>query len=100
MAYFAQHGVLCKCGLTFNECHTCTKPDETPTCPKSGKRMKFLCQLGSFSDIKSSYSNVEPTDGMAQYFEKLNFWCDEKFIHFRRTDSTDNVLYNAKHINA
>lgn len=59
----------------------CGKPewlqeDETPTCPKSGKRMKFLCQLGSFGDIKLTYSNVVPTKGMAQYFEKLNFWCD------------------------
>lgn len=49
---------------------------ERITCPKSGNPMKFVCQLGSFSDIKSTYSNVEPSKGMAQYFEKLNFWCD------------------------
>ncbi len=63
--------------------------DETPTCPKSGKRMKFLCQLGSFSDIKSTYSNVIPTDGMAEYFEKLNFWCDGNlYIYIEPTSRT------------
>lgn len=56
--------------------------DETPICPKSGKRMKFLCQLGSFGGIKSTYSNVVPTRGMAQYFEKLNFWCDGNLYIF------------------
>lgn len=65
----------------------CGKPewlqdDDTPTCPKSGRRMKFLCQLGSFSEIKSTYSNVVPTKGMAQYFEKLNFWCDGNLYIF------------------
>lgn len=65
----------------------CGKPewlqdDETPTCPKSGKRMKFLCQLGSFSEIKSTYSNVVPTEGMSQYFENLNFWCDGNLYIF------------------
>ena len=63
--------------------------DETPTCPKSGKRMKFLCQLGSFSEIKSTFSNVEPTKGMAQYFEKLNFWCDGNlYIFIEPTERT------------
>jgi hypothetical protein len=56
--------------------------DGTPTCPKSGRKMKFLCQLGSFSEIKSIYSNVVPTKGMAQYFEKLNFWCDGNLYIF------------------
>ncbi|BDD05271.1 hypothetical protein [Aureibacter tunicatorum] len=56
--------------------------DETPTCPKSGNRMKFLCQLGSFSDIKSTFSNVIATEGMAQYFENLNFWCDGNLYIF------------------
>jgi hypothetical protein len=45
-------------------------------------QMKFLCQLGSFSNIKSSFSNVEPTEGMARYFEKLNFWCDGNLYIF------------------
>lgn len=56
--------------------------DGTPTCPKSGRKMRFLCQLGSFGDINATYSNVVPTKGMAQYFEKLNFWCDGNLYIF------------------
>ena len=55
---------------------------EIPKCPKSGKSMKFLCQLGSFSDIKATFSNVEPTKGMDEYFQKLNFWCDGNLYIF------------------
>ena len=44
--------------------------------------MKFICQLGSFSDIKAIFSNVKPTDGMEQYFQKLNFWCDGNLYIF------------------
>jgi hypothetical protein len=55
---------------------------EIPTCPKSGKPMRFLCQLGSFSGIESTYSNVDPEDGMEEYFEKLNFWCDGNLYIF------------------
>ena len=71
----------------FESIGICGQPDwlqadETPTCPKSGKRMKFLCQLGSFSDIKSTFSNVVTTDGMADYFEQLNFWCDGNLYIF------------------
>jgi len=54
----------------------------TPLCPKTNKPMKFLCQLMSFSGIKVSYSNVIPTRGMAEYFEKLNFWCDGNLYIF------------------
>ena len=62
---------------------------DVPRCPKSGKEMQFLCQLGSFSEIKSIYSNVEPTEGMAEYFEKLNFWCDGTlYIFFEPTSRT------------
>jgi len=69
----------------FESIGICGQPDwlqeaEIPTCPKSGKPMKFLCQLGSFSEIKSTFSNIVSTDGMAQYFEKLNFWCDGNLV--------------------
>jgi len=71
----------------FESIGICGQPEwlqdaEIPKCPKSGKTMKFLCQLGSFSEIKSTFSNVVPTDGMAQYFEKLNFWCDGNLYIF------------------
>jgi hypothetical protein len=55
---------------------------EIPKCPKSGKKMRFLCQLGSFSDIIAIKSNVVPSSGMEEYFEKLNFWCDGNLYVF------------------
>ncbi|GAA4376592.1 hypothetical protein [Hymenobacter koreensis] len=53
-----------------------------PICPKSGKPMRFVCQLGSFSEIRATYSNIEPTPNTAEYFEKLNFWCDGNLYIF------------------
>lgn len=55
---------------------------EIPLCPKTKKPMRFLCQLGSFSEIKSTYSNVEPQDGYEMYFNKLNFWGDGNLYIF------------------
>ncbi len=71
----------------FENIGICGEPDwlqeaEIPTCPKTGKSMKFLCQLGSFGEIKATYSNVEPTKGMEEYFQKLNFWCDGNLYIF------------------
>ncbi|MGX9987486.1 hypothetical protein [Soonwooa purpurea] len=60
-----------------------------PVCPKSGKQMRFLCQLGSFGKIKSTFSNVIPEDGMEIYFEELNFWCDGNiYIYIEPTSKT------------
>ncbi len=78
----------------FESIGICGEPDwlqeaEIPKCPKSGKPMKFLCQLGSFNNIKATYSNVEPTAGMEQYFENLNFWCDgDLYIFIEPTSKT------------
>jgi len=55
---------------------------ELPLCPKTKKAMRFLCQLGSFSDIKAEFSNVEPQDGYERYFNKLNFWGDGNLYIF------------------
>ena len=71
----------------FENIGICGEPDwlqeaEIPTCPKTGTSMKFLCQLGSFGEIKATYSNVEPTKGMEEYFQKLNFWCDGNLYIF------------------
>lgn len=71
----------------FESIGSCGQPEwlqeaEIPNCPINGKNMKFLCQLGSFSEIKAIYSNVEPTEGMSGYFEKLNFWCDGNLYIF------------------
>lgn len=71
----------------FESIGICGQPDwlqeaEIPNCPKSGNPMRFLCQLGSFSDIEATFSNVEPTKGMEEYFQKLNFWCDGNLYIF------------------
>jgi hypothetical protein len=55
---------------------------EIPSCPKSGKAMKFVCQLGSFGEIKATYSNVEPEEDTEMYFQNLNFWCDGNLYIF------------------
>lgn len=48
---------------------------DIPTCPKSGKTMKFLCQLNG--GVSTKRTNVDPKDEWhRQYFEKLNFWGD------------------------
>ncbi|TAE00207.1 MAG: hypothetical protein EAZ97_06540 [Bacteroidetes bacterium] len=55
---------------------------DVPICPKSGKPMMFLCQLGSCSNINAVYSNIKPEKGMEEYFQKLNFWCDGNLYIF------------------
>jgi len=46
-----------------------------PKCPKSGKRMKFLCQI--FEGVSTKSSNIEPVkESYRRYYEKLNFWGD------------------------
>ena len=44
-----------------------------PICPKSGKRMKFLCQLSG--GVSAKRTNVEPQDEWYRhYYEEMNFW--------------------------
>lgn len=51
--------------------------------------MRFICQLGSFGNIKATHSNVEPEEGMEGYFQKLNFWCDGNiYIYIEPTTKT------------
>jgi hypothetical protein len=71
----------------FESIGICGEPDwlqevDIPNCPKNGKPMRFLCQLGSFSDIEATFSNVNPAKGMEEYFQKLNFWCDGNLYIF------------------
>lgn len=56
---------------------------EIPSCPKSKKTMRFLCQLTSNS-VKTKRTNVNPEDEWyKQYFEDMNFWGDgDLFIFF------------------
>ena len=56
-----------------------------PVCPKSGRRMRFLCQLNG--GVSTNRSNVEAKDEWyAQYYEELNFWGDgDLFVFFEPT---------------
>jgi hypothetical protein len=58
---------------------------EIPTCPKSRKRMKFLCQLNGGVSVKRK--NIQPKDeGYRSYYEKLNFGGDgDLFVFFEPT---------------
>lgn len=53
-----------------------------PSCPKSGKRMKFVCQLSG--GVSAKRTNVEPHDEWYRnYYEELNFWGDgDLFVFF------------------
>jgi hypothetical protein len=57
---------------------------EIPTCPKSNRTMKFLCQLGSNIGVDTERTNVKTNDEWYQhYFETMNFWSDgELYIFF------------------
>ena len=50
---------------------------ESPSCPKSNKKMQFVCQLMSNGPITAKEKNFRSEDS---YYEKiyseLNFWCD------------------------
>lgn len=58
---------------------------EIPMCPKSGKRMKFLCQLNRGVTVKRT--NVQPSDEWYRHYcEELNFWGDgDLFVFFEPT---------------
>ncbi|MCB0753319.1 MAG: hypothetical protein R2802_12885 [Flavobacteriaceae bacterium] len=58
---------------------------DIPTCPKSKKTMKFLCQLTyKVLDVKTKRTNINPKDEWyKQYFENMNFWGDgDLYIFF------------------
>lgn len=54
-----------------------TQPSVLPTCPKSGKKMEFVCQIMSNGRISAREKNFS---GTSDYYEKLfsdlNFWGD------------------------
>lgn len=62
---------------------------DIPTCPKSKKTMKLLCQLTYDGiDIKTKRTNVQPKDEWnIQYFEKMNFWGDGDLYIFFEPES-------------
>jgi hypothetical protein len=59
---------------------------DIPMCPKSGKRMKFLCQL--HGGIPAERTNVTPRkESYRHYFERMNFWGDGDLFVFFEPDS-------------
>lgn len=57
-----------------------------PVCPKSGKRMRFLCQLNG--GVSAKKSNVIPhKESWRPYYEQLNFWGDGDLFVFFEPDS-------------
>lgn len=64
--------------------HWIQYPD-IPTCPKSGKLMRFVCQLSSENhDLPVTRTNIKArSDSFQRYFENMNFWIDgDLFIFF------------------
>ncbi len=58
---------------------------DIPMCPKSGKRMKFLCQING--GVNAKRTNVAPhKESWRHYYEELNFWGDgDLFVFFEPT---------------
>lgn len=68
--------------------------DDVPICPKSGKKMKFLCQFSTWNQIETEFTNVECDDKfMQQYFEHMNFWCDGSLYVFVQPESKTVCYY-------
>ena len=57
---------------------------EIPRCPKSGKEMKFVCQLMTFGEIPVKEKNFETDE---EYLEHMNFWCDGSLFVFCEPNS-------------
>jgi hypothetical protein len=54
-----------------------TQSAEWPTCPKSNKKMEFVCQLTSYGPITAKEKNFKgESDYDEELFSRLNFWCD------------------------
>lgn len=65
-----------------------TQEQNIPSCPKTNKKMKFICQFTSWSDLKTQFTNVVGEDDYEQeLFEKMNFWCDGDLYIFMQPES-------------
>lgn len=72
----------------FDICGIAGNPDfeqdeETPICPKSKNKMRFLCQITSDTEIKAVKTiKCKLDEDMQTYFDELNFWCDGSLYVF------------------
>jgi hypothetical protein len=65
-----------------------TQNENIPVCPKNNKKMKFVCQLTSWSETKTKYTNVIAEDDYEQdLFSKMNFWGDGDLYIFIQPES-------------
>ena len=65
-----------------------TQQKNIPKCPKTNKEMKFVCQITSWSDLKTTFTNVVcESDYEQEQFEKLNFWCDGNLYIYMQPES-------------
>ncbi|MEN2412457.1 hypothetical protein [Flavobacterium mesophilum] len=54
-----------------------------PICPKTNNKMKFVCQLTSWNDVPTKYTNVvEESEYEQKLFSKMNFWIDGNLYVF------------------
>ncbi|GAB5564142.1 MAG: hypothetical protein Wins2KO_12050 [Winogradskyella sp.] len=61
---------------------------EIPTCPKSKKTMKFLCQLTDALNVKTKTTSISPKDDWSKlYYERMNFWGDGDLYIFFEPES-------------
>lgn len=65
-----------------------TQSKNIPLCPKTNKKMKFVCQLTSWSELKTEYTNVVADGDYEQnLFSKMNFWDDGDLYVFMNPES-------------
>jgi hypothetical protein len=67
-----------------------TQEENIPKCPKTNKEMKFVCQITSWSELKTKFTNVIcESNYEREQFEKLNFWCDgDLYIYIQPESKT------------
>lgn len=59
-----------------------------PICPKSGRKMKFVCQLMTFGRIPTKERNFKSSDEyLDEYYQFMNFWCDGSLFVFIEPDT-------------
>jgi hypothetical protein len=65
-----------------------TQEENIPKCPKTNKEMKFVCQITSWSELKTKFTNVIcESNYEREQFEKLNFWCDGDLYVYMQPES-------------
>jgi hypothetical protein len=81
---FVDAGNVATCGLSGLP--SWKQIPDIPTCPNSGKLMKFICQLNGGVTVRKSNIICKFHHYSRRYFEDMNFWCDgDLFVFFEPT---------------